>query len=248
MPKVAVAQIKVTPSLKNNLRKILSYIKKAKAKNADIVCFPETCLNPLSENLIDVKEQIAAIQLKCQENAIWCLVGSYVPKGRRKARNVSFLINRRGRIVYKYYKVHLWKTEKDNVLPGKNNVLSGKSTKVIKTDFGKIGLITCWDFAFPSFIQQLAKDGAKIIFCPTFLTDYKKDIKVLRRLPLVRAYDTLSYFIMCDAFREISLSESYICHPLKILAKIKNKEGLLVADLDLEKIDTLRNYYNQLEF
>ena len=239
MVKVAVAQIKVLEDVNANLQKILHFIKQAKTENVDIVCFSETCLNPEDKNKTEVHSQIKKIRDLCKEKSIWCIFGSYVPE-KSKVRNVIFLIDRSGKIRYEYDKVHLWRSEKDNVI-------AGKTSRVIDTEFGKIGIINCWDSAFPSFIQELSRKGAKIIFCPVYEVDYTEDKEVMRSLPLVRAFDNLSFFVWCDAYTDETLSESYICHPLRILKKIKSKEGMISADLDLGEIDHLRKYYNHLD-
>lgn len=239
MVNVAAAQINVVKDIDKNLLKILAFIEQAKSKDVEIVCFPETCLNSREENIVEVSKHIGKIQEKCKEKSIWCIVGSYVPQN-NKMRNVTFLIDRLGKIRYEYVKVHLWKTEKENVIAGKTN-------NVIDTEFGKIGIITCWDFAFPSFIQQLSQKGAKIIFCPSYLVSYKKDGDVLRKIPLVRAFENLVFYISCDAFTDETLSESFLCHPLRIVQKIEKREGIIYADLDLEEIDSLRNYYDHRE-
>jgi len=238
MVKVAAAQIKATENIKENLEKILYYIEKAKSENADIVCFCEITLNLNEKKRIDISKELSEIQAKCRDKSIYCIFGSYTPE-KEGIKNTIFLIDRSGNIKYKYYKVHLWISEKDEITPGKTN-------RVVKTDFGKIGIITCWDFAFPSFIQKLSKKGAKIIFCPTYLADSEKDAEAMRAIPLVRAFENLSYYISCDAYTDETLSESYICSPLKILNSIKKEEGIIFADLNLSEIDSLRDYYDHL--
>ena len=239
MVKVAAAQIRVVEDVNENLLKILDYIDKAKAENADIVCFCEISLNFIDENSPDVSKHIEKIQEKCKEKSIWCIFGSYVPE-KDKVRNVIFLVDRQGKIVYEYDKVHLWVSEKESVIAGKTN-------KVIDTEFGKIGIVNCWDTSFPSFMQELAKEGARIIFCPVYEVDYEEDQEVFRRLPLVRAFENLAFIVWCDAFTDETLSESYICHPLKFLKEIKNKEGMILAELNLDEVEPLRKYYDHLD-
>lgn len=239
MIKVAAAQIKVVEDIETNLQKILAFIEQAKTNNADIVCFPEICLNSIEGNSTDVSEQIKKIQEKCKEKSIWCIFGSYIPVN-NKVRNSVFLVDRSGKIQYRYDKVHLWLSEKSNTTAGKTN-------RVIDTEFGKIGIIDCWDFAFPSFIQKLSHSGARIIFCPTYIVDSDEDAEAMRAIPLVRAFENICYYISCDAFTDETLSESFICHPLKILQKIERKEGIIFADLNLDEIDSLRKYYDHLD-
>ncbi len=235
MVRVAVAQIRVVDNVEKNLQQILKFINRASSKQADIVCFPETSLNPDEENVLDVSDQIKEIRERCCGKSIYCIFGSYI-RERNKIFNTVFLIDRSGRVLYKYKKVHLWKSELKNVSPGRVN-------RVIDTDFGRIGIINCWDFAYPEFVKNLSKKGAKIIFCPSYLVDYEKDEELLRKIPLVRAFENISYYISCDAFTDKTLSESCICHPLRILKTIKKREGVVFEDLNLKEIDSLRKYY-----
>ncbi|MFA4815276.1 MAG: carbon-nitrogen hydrolase family protein [Candidatus Gracilibacteria bacterium] len=123
MVKVAAAQIKVTGDIDANLQKIISFIGRAKVQKADIVCFPEGCLNWDDKNRVDVSEQVKKIQKVCKEKSIWCIFGSYVSK-KNKVKNVVFLIDRAGEIKYEYDKVHLWRTEKSRLFPEKRIGLS----------------------------------------------------------------------------------------------------------------------------
>jgi len=235
--RVAAAQIRVTDDIGKNLSKILEYIDKAKSGNVDIVCFPEACLNT-SDELADISEEIGAIGERCRKNSIWCVFGSYFPvKG--KVMNSVFLIDRDGSICYRYDKVHPWVSEK--------KVTAGRSCRVIETEFGKIGIIDCWDFAFPSFIQRLSRSGARIIFCPTYLVDSVEDAEAMKAIPLVRAFENICFYVSCDAFAPDSLSHSCICHPLRVLQRIDGKEGMIVADLDLDEIAPLKKHYDHLD-
>ena len=42
----------------------------------------------------------------------------------------------------------------------------GDSLPVFDTDFGRIGMIICWDVTFPQTARTLAQKGAEIIFLP----------------------------------------------------------------------------------
>ena len=203
MPRIAVAQIKVFDEIDRNLNKILDFIEKASSKNADIVCFPESCLG---DSIINTKSrQITKIQEKCKENSIYCIFGAHVKQG-KKIFNSALLINKAGRIQYIYNKMHLF--------PGLDLKITahGKKNKVVKTNFGEIGILICWDFAFPEDIKKLSKGGAQIIFCPSYLLKEAGISKhVFRSLPIVRAFENMAYFVTCDAFTNETFSESFIC-------------------------------------
>lgn len=238
MVKVAAVQMSISKSMRVNCEKIKQHIRNAAQKKVDIVCFPEVSLNGEDEPDRNPKSYLEEIQACCRDEKIHCIVGSYVPF-RKKVKNSVFLIDYQGEILYRYNKVHLWADEKKTVTPGKKN-------KVVETKFGTIGIIDCWDFAFTEFSEKLAKDGAKIIFCPTYLVSYKKDGDVLKKIPLVKAFENLTYYISCDAYSKETLSESFICHPQKTLKHIKGKEGMIVSEIDLNEITKLRREYDHL--
>lgn len=239
MPTIAVAQIEIHDNLDGNVKKILNFIDKAASRNADIICFPESCLG--EDSLYIRCKEIRQVQRKCEEKSIYCIFGAHI-KEKDKIYNSAILVNRTGEIQYVYRKKHLFpKLDLDKTSPGKIN-------QIIRTDFGKIGIIICWDFAFPEDIKKLSKSGAQIIFCPSYLlNDAKISKEVFRSYPQTRAFENLSYFVSCDAFTDEVFCESYICSPLGILNKIKNREGVIFADLDFKKIDKLRKFYDCLD-
>ena len=226
--RVALAQIKISENPDTNLKKILSCIRKASKAKADIIVFPETCIFLRSrQKVVGLKNHLHAIRSACKEYGIWCIVGSYqMKKGKRY--NTTFLIDRSGKIVYTYDKVHLWTTEK-GVSPGKRN-------RVVKTEFGKIGIICCWDFAFPEYIRKLSRAGAWIIFCPSYTIDYQKAPEVLEHIQLIRAFENSCYFVFADAFSQETYSRSCMAYPVKVIKEIRRREGLLVGYLDPSKM------------
>lgn len=237
--KIAAVQMKLSKDARENVKRIITFLQNANCQLVDIVCFPETCLQPDPTRVVDVSEQIMQIQYASRKYGVWCIFGAYIREG-KKISNTTFLVDRSGKIRFRYRKVHLWKSEKGLVAPGKGN-------RIVQSEFGKIAIITCWDFAFPSFVQNLSKKGARIIFCPSFLIDSHDCSDLLRGLPLVRSFENLAFFVSCDAFSPKTFSESYICHPLRILSGIRKKEGMITARVNLAEIDSLRRRYNHVE-
>lgn len=230
--KVAVAQIKVSDP-KTNVKKIVGYIKKASKENADLVLFPETCVYvDTKANPTKFPEYLEIIKDACKENGIWCIFTSYTIY-KRKKYNTAFLINRNGEIVYKYNKIHLYGDEKKYVTPG-------KKSRVINTEFGKIGLLICLDIAFPEELKKLSNKGAWIIFCPVFEVDWESD-EIPKTTALIRAYENICYVVICDVYDKSSVSISSIASPRKLLKQIIRKEGMIIQDLDYKYIKRLRS-------
>jgi predicted amidohydrolase len=71
---------------------------------------------------------------------------------------VCYFIDHHGAITGKYIKKNLWGPER-NHLTG-----SGRDVhEVFDTPIGKVGLLICWDLAFPEAFRELIANGAKIM-------------------------------------------------------------------------------------
>jgi len=243
---VAVAQFNLTPSIKKNTEKIKHFIKLAKAKNAEIICFPETSLKG---EPVDVKNpKIKEISAECKKNSIWCIIGDFI-KERKYTYNTMLLINRKGKLVGKHRKVFVCESNKF--------VKKGFGFKVFSTELGKLGIATCWDVAHPNTLYSMVKKKADIIFCPMYwcydVWMHKKnhltmEKKILESLILARAYENLVYVVFCSPFAKNEkklVSYSAIADPHKIIKEIFNKEGLIVADLSISELHKIRQRYKK---
>lgn len=243
---IALAQIKYFDVSKtNNLKKILKYIRLAKKKNADIICFPESCIQ---KSALDLDSDfIKIISEECKKNEIWCIVTDDIMK-RGKPYNMALLINREGKIKGEYKKIHLYG----------DNTYAGKESLVFKTDFGKIGIAICWDLAFPELFKEMKDMGAEIVFCPSqWWYDSKehseehenRELEILKSLVLTRAYENVCFICLCNPIMDSKYQISYtaISSPTKILQELKEKEGLLIQDINLDEIKKIEKIHeNQL--
>ena len=238
MVKVAAAQIFVTNNTEKNLDKILEYIKKAASKKVDVICFPETALihskNKETIEKIQIKKYIGIIKNNCKENKIHCIFGSNVFE-KNKIYNSAFLVDDKGKIIYRYNKSNLWLNEK--------NKTKGNKNKVIETKFGKIGIIICWDIAYPEFVKKLSKKGAWMVFCISYIKNYGRELESYLQIPYVRAFENSAYLVSCDSANKECAQYSVICSPSKIIRETKGKEGMIVADFDRKEIMRLRRHY-----
>jgi predicted amidohydrolase len=75
--------------------------------------------------------------------------------------NTTVLIDRTGRLIGKYRKVHLPTGEQES------GYSPGNELPVFEMDFGKVGVLTCFDIEFFEAGRVLRNKGAEIIFLPT---------------------------------------------------------------------------------
>ncbi len=246
-PIIALAQIRYYDVNKsNNVEKIKKFIRLAKKRNADIVCFPESAVTRTKTLHFDDKF-VEEIKEECRKNAIWCIITEdFIMKG--KPYNLTILINRKGKIAGSYKKINLY-GDSDGIYPG-------KKVKVFQTDFAKIGIAVCWDIAFSDLFWKMKKKGAEIVFCPAFWcyeekaydkNHQKEETNLLRSLIHTRAFENLYFVGLINPLtdREDRVSYSAIVAPHKILKEIKEKEGLITAKINLNEIKKLERIYSQ---
>jgi len=74
--------------------------------------------------------------------------------------NTAVLIDRAGTLIGKYRKVYLPRDEIDGGLT------PGNDYPVFRTDFGKVGMMICWDVQYADPARALALRGAEMILMP----------------------------------------------------------------------------------
>jgi len=74
--------------------------------------------------------------------------------------NTAVLIDRHGRVAGRYRKVHLPREEVEGGLT------PGGAYPVFDTDFGRIGMMICWDAEYVDAAKAMALQGAEILFVP----------------------------------------------------------------------------------
>jgi predicted amidohydrolase len=75
--------------------------------------------------------------------------------------NTQVVFNREGRIVAKYRKIILPPEESSR------SIHPGASSVVVDTEFGRMGLITCWEVQFPDRVADLMKLRPHFVVHPT---------------------------------------------------------------------------------
>jgi len=151
-----------------NLSKI---VKALDGVDADIIVLPELAftgyyfqdrdeLVTLAEDPANSSTASALIQL-CRDNNFH-LVAGFAEKAGDKIFNSALLINREG-ILQTYRKLHLFNTESEYFDPGDTPL------QVINVNAIQIGLMVCYDWAFPEVARALALQGADLICHPSNL-------------------------------------------------------------------------------
>lgn len=248
--RVAVVQCTIAQrDPKRNLKNATAYIAKAAAANADIVIFPEDLVAGSIEGigeLVDYQHEYRAnFQALAKKYHIAIVPGSIIEGDKTGIYNTTYYIDSNGEVLATYRKVHLWLSERGDYTPGH------KAT-VFKTKFGMMGLAICWDLAFPELFRSMAKQGANIVFCPSYwcygdagrgvLYDKNSEATFVDALCVERAFENEMIIVYCNAAgtvlfgknREKLVGHSQITEPFKGAIKKFNhhRQGMFVVDID----------------
>lgn len=74
--------------------------------------------------------------------------------------NSSVIVDRTG-VLASYRKAHLWNTEKTCGF-----VAGSGHPPVVDTEYGRLGLVVCYDLEFPEWVRMAALDGAELLCAP----------------------------------------------------------------------------------
>jgi len=164
-----------------NLAAALKLIDEAKEAGADYVLTPEmtNILAAKREQLfakIVAEEQnamLTTLREVARKLAIYIHIGSLAIKASpEKAANRSFLIDRRGEVVARYDKIHMFDVD----LAGgesyreSNTYRPGDLAMVADLPWGRLGLTVCYDLRFPALYRALAEAGASFLAIPSAFT------------------------------------------------------------------------------
>ena len=250
MPKVAIVQFKASTTKEQNLKKILDYIKKASKRGAQLCAFPEFMMfytkpSQTPKELASLSETIngnfvKTISKAAKKHSIQ-VIGTFYEKSNKKNRvyDTSFLINKSGKVVSKYRKIHLYDAfgfkESKKMVPG------SKIVKPSQTTLGKIGMLICYDLRFPEMSRSLALSGSEILVAPSAWVKGKNKEDHWITINKTRAIENGCYVVAPDQVGNIYCGRSIVVDPFgKILLDMKKRQGIGVVNISSEKIKKTR--------
>jgi len=231
--KIKVATISYIPMMPSTPEKNLEFfaekIAEAGKAGADVICLgEEITVVATDKNSIDVAETIPGptsqvLGQVARKYHMYVIAGIIEREG-NLIFNTALVIDRQGNVLGKYRKTHLPESE---VMAG---VTPGNTYPVFKTDFGTIGLETCYDNFFPEVARSLALGGAEIIFLPIW-GDTRANGYIWDIVARARAIDN-SVFLVASNY---SNTRSLIIDPDgRILADTGGTSGTAMAEIDLD--------------
>jgi deaminated glutathione amidase len=255
--RAAAVQMDTRDDKKLNLEKAKTLIEKAVSQGAEIVGLPEY-FNFIGPDARKFEEAEAIpgpttdfLSSIARKHGIWLQGGSITEKleGRNKLFNTTVFFNPKGEIAGRYRKIHLLDIEVRNGVAMKESATKdpGDQIVVCETDLGKVGLSICYDMRFPEVYRIMTLEGAVLVFVSADFALYTgKDHwePILR----TRAIEN-QIFLIAPAQIGIkptvppfpTFARSMIIDPWgTVIAKAPDLETCIVADLDLDYLEQMR--------
>ncbi|WP_245754945.1 carbon-nitrogen hydrolase family protein [Pelosinus propionicus] len=252
---LGICQLPVTSDKSLNIRNAEKMLKAAAEKKCKIAILPEMFNCPYDAKFFSEYAEsypkgetfTMLSQTAAQEHMV--VVGGSVPERDEYGNifNTSFIFDERGDLLERHRKVHLFDVEiAGGTVFKESSILSaGQDITVVKAAGLMLGIGICYDIRFPELSRLMTLAGAKLLIFPGVfgMTTGPAHWELLMR---ARAVDN-QVFVAGAApanFRESSYQvygHSMVVNPWgQIVSAAGDKEELLIVEIDLEILNTVR--------
>lgn len=252
--KIAAIQMPTVADKMENVRTVKTYLEKIKDENPDFVILPEMfCCPYQTENFPIYAEKEGGpvwqqLSGYAKQYGIYLIGGSMPEKDAEgNVYNTSYIFDREGKQIGKHRKVHLFDIDVKGgqTFKESDTLTAGDSDTVFDTEFGKIGVMLCFDIRFPELSRMMVNDGAKVIFVPAAfnMTTGPAHWELSFR---TRELDNQIYMVGCAPARDVSAGyiswgHSIVTDPWgRVTDMLDEKKGILLAELDMDYEEQVR--------
>lgn len=251
--RIALIQMLNTGNREADIQTACRKIREAAANGASLAVLPEMFCCPYSNDAFLPYAEEAhgpaqqALSALAAELGLYIVGGSVPELEDGKLYNTSYVYGRDGHQLAKHRKVHLFDIdvaggqrfmESDTLSPG-------NAITTFETEFGTMGLCICFDLRFEELSRCMCLRGAKAIFVPAAfnMTTGPVHWEMLFRQ---RAVDNQCFYIGVSPARDetagyVAYGNSLAVDPWgTVLCRAGAEEATLYADLDLSRIDAVR--------
>lgn len=167
----------------------------------------------------------------------------YAERDGKTLYNSMAMYGRNGELIQNYRKVHPFASEKAWCV-------AGNEWKLAETDFGKIGMMICYDTSFPEAAGTLCRKGANLlVIVSNWENPYEYDWDLLTKS---RAYDNTLFVAAANRIGEDRKNSFFGCSRVidptgRVVQSLGAEAGYVWQSVDLNETDILRNgYYTSL--
>jgi predicted amidohydrolase len=230
-----------------NVADALSWMRRASAAGADLVLFPEGYPGPT--NPVNEFDALGPLSAAAAELRLHVVAGAIEDAGDGAHHVVLRLIDDRGVVAPPYRRTspHGPYIYRDIDAWGFDYVAADDNPPVYDTRLGRIGLLVCSEVYVPELARSLALRGAETILFPAGGA-INELLETWRTMVWARAIENLVHTAAVqNLYADGEEGVGLIAAPEGVLARSAG-EGLLVADLDSERLAFLRAREERIEF
>lgn len=228
---------------------LVPYIDRAGKDGAALVVFPEYVLGHIPIPGPGTRRISAA----AAANRIYVIVGCWEVEDSTTYANTALIFDRKGKIAGKYHKTHAavdhyegepaWSkppSGKDHDWFLRNDpewtMRRGEDLPVFDFDFGRVGILTCYDGWFPESFRALSLKGAEMI---VWINGRRGSVEDF----IVKSAMFQSHVAMVSTNQAYGGGTMIGNVPAEILARgPERKEAYITADVDLAKVRHVRKF------
>lgn len=244
-------EIKDCETKKQRLERVDSILDQL--KGSDLIVLPEIWATGYFsfDRYIEESEEINGpfvqqFSSKAKELNSYLFAGSFVEKNNGKYYNTSVLFDPNGELLGTYRKIHLFRY---GSAEGKL-LTRGEDPTVIETDFGKVGLSTCYDLRFPELYRAEVDLGAEILLVTSAWPHQR--LEHWKLFNAARALENQCFLISSNCVgttRNVLMGgHSQVVDPWGIVvASAGDQETILKTEIDTSQITHIREVFPQLK-
>jgi N-carbamoylputrescine amidase len=254
----------------DNLAKAVDGVARAKAEGAALLCLPELFRTHYigqreDHSLFDLAEPIPgpstdALTRAAREAGVVVIASLFERRAAGLYHNTAVVIDADGSIRGLYRKMHIPDDpsyyEKFYFAPG------DLGFRAFDTQAGRIGTLVCWDQWYPEAARLTALQGADILFYPTAIGWHPHEKKAFGPQQLdawqtVQRAHAISNGCWVAAANRVGLERlggegagiefwghSFVSDPFgSVVAEASGEEMLLVAEVDLARVEEVRRHW-----
>ncbi|MBE1444121.1 carbon-nitrogen family hydrolase [Paenibacillus sp. OAS669] len=245
-------EIKAHESKAQRVERASVMVDKA-AQDADLILLPEIWATGYFsfDKYVEEAETIDGplVRLfseKARQHGVYLFAGSFVELKDGKYYNTSILFDRQGKLIGTYAKTHLFRygSQEGELLT------AGDGAKVFDTEFGKVGLTTCYDLRFPELYRQQVDLGAELLLVTSAWPHQR--LEHWKLFNAARALENQCFLISCNCVgttRNVLLGgHSSIVDPWGVtVASGGEHETIVKAEIDPSEVQRIRDVFPSLK-
>jgi predicted amidohydrolase len=243
---IALAQMALTlGEPEKNYQKVHDWVGKAASQGADLILLPElwasgfdlkNCQSyaaPLHEG------DFARMRSLAEEHKI-TIGGSLIEQDKNSFYNTFVLYDKSGAMINSYRKVHLFQ-----MLNEEQYFQEGDHLVIAETEWGKMGMTTCYDLRFPEMFTAYSVKGVELILVVAEWA--QRRIAHWRQLLQARAIENQCFVAAVNkagvSKGEILGGYSAVINPMgEYLIQGGEREELLSAEINLKEAKMIRRW------